>query len=176
MMSENLHWSSIHSIVNGKVFLTEPHDVQSTRAATASNCLLPSKYWSSKHRTKLAKPDMKWTEADDQNLHKNARGLKICLMQLMRLYLLLFPLQWSRGIDHINNYGAVSIIGKLPCSIMTADGWEDPALPSLQLNEVLCDVNIYPVLHLLSNWPSHSTLQFPGSREEAGLHSQQSWK
>ena len=96
-------------------------------------------------------------------------------MQLMRLYLLLFPLQWSRGIDHINNYGAVSIIGKLPCSIITADGWEDPALPSLHLNEVLCDVNIYLVLHLLSNWPSHSTLQFPGSREEAGLHTQQGW-
>ena len=90
-----------------------------TRAATASNFLLPSKYGSSKQRTKWAKPDIKWTEADDQNLHKNARGLKICLMQLMRLYLLLFPLQWSRGIDHINNYGAVSIIGKLPCSIMT---------------------------------------------------------
>ena len=96
-------------------------------------------------------------------------------MQLMRLYLLLFPLKWSRGIDHINNYGAVSIIGKLPCSIMTADGWEDPALPSLHLNEVLCDVNIYLVLHLLSNWLSHSTLQFPGSREEAGLHTQQGW-
>ena len=97
-------------------------------------------------------------------------------MQLMRLYLLLFPLQWSRGIDHINNYGAVSIIGKLPCSIMT---WrmrgEDSALPSLHLNEVLCDVNIYLVLHLLSNWLSHSTLQFPGSREEAGLHTQQGW-
>ena len=55
------------------------------------------------------------------------------------------------------------------------DGWEDPALPSLHLNEVLCDVNIYLVLHLLSNWLSHSTLQFPGSREEAGLHTQQGW-
>ena len=55
------------------------------------------------------------------------------------------------------------------------DGWEDPALPSLHLNDVLCDVNIYLVLHLLSNWLSHSTLQFPGSREEAGLHTQQGW-